>query len=559
MAEPVSNFDYAIVRLTLAELDDQDNPAKSKPGIGVDTNFIIASSMSFAINSIPTATVSVPLGSELQAYSVYKSWVYSELKDAIEKRRAYGIYATIHLKDWCGYYTPKGNKEAKHPLGRLCLFRGYITSLGLNLQHGRGEAEVGLTHWLTDLDSFSVLNPLSAPDNSLDVSMDRSMETTMGEGNSMKTTRGKTGWIPGIDAQAVVSASNTVWEAIRILLTKALQENTKTPDIAGGLNPELHKKVEYILGTSEGSNRGVIDGTNSKPAANLDMMDKAISGSIGKVLSEQVRSEYYSITVWQKLVSSLLPQFYLSLLPTVDGAFIVPDPGLTCDDTKELTTITANQTTSVQYNKSRDSLVSGMVLIAPDGITKARGSGSFLSRFQYPKPERRSIGSIKAAYMPQWLSSAYQIKSTLQLSGTVSLDSISSKSEQKPAVPSNPIAGLCKAWVKGAYVNEVTKGNRVTVTTVFNPWFRLGDFVKIEAGQDILTEKEPLVLYGIIQSITHTLNQNNLTTTMSISNVRDEAMQKSLPILKGVLYDVQQIDGKLFYKEEWDGEEFNSH
>lgn len=517
----------ANIKLTLEPLDNSSNIPSAKPS-GAE-NDLLGANLSYAINSIPTAEVAVPVGSRVNpGGSLEPSWFYKELKNAVEERKPYAICLNVDQ-----------GMNTTVPSGKSCIFKGYVTSIGMNLEHGAAVVSVGLTHWLADLDIFSILNRLSSPENSGDVSTDPCFDSTRNSG--LSGPKGRIGWNPGVHACDIVMKSNTVWDAILTLLSEALGENQAAKEgIAGSVNGPLFEKVSNAL--------KAIDGSNTKLAGSFNTGDKQLAGAIGNVLSSQMRGEFYSVTLWQKLLSSLLPQFYLSILPAVNKAYIVPDPGLTCKalGARE---IIPDDTVSMQYNRGRSSILGNMVLVSQPTMTNALEKKSHVSKYQYP--EETKAGIVKSAYMPDWLSTVNSVQNTVQLKGPynplqVQPDAVSTATNTEKKENSLDADKLCKNWVKGAYVNELTKGNRVTITTQFDPFIMLGSFVKVTAGQDIITEKDPITLYGIVQTATHTIRNGQYTSTFTLSNVRDDATQESIQDLDGVIYNNQPIDAYLY-------------
>lgn len=119
---------------------------------------VLSFDITYSLNQLPTATVTIPLG--IEALSNRLSTGYNLLGSILYRVPAILFYSVTN--------------QDKHLLtknistGTYVLFAGYATAVYAGVEFGRQVLTIKLTHWLSDLDHTSTLSALSHPDNPKD-------------------------------------------------------------------------------------------------------------------------------------------------------------------------------------------------------------------------------------------------------------------------------------------------------------------------------------------------------------------------------------------------------
>ncbi len=523
----------ARLKLTLCTLSDETNvPAATK---GEEIGSITSVTGSFPMNDIPEMEVEIPLGRKFDGpNTLTKSYAYGDtLKKALTNRQALGVYITVEK---VGDASLIGLEEGEH-----CLFKGYATNAAEENGINGGTMKLSLTHWLCDLSIFPILHKMSSPENPADVSCEsvfyERYEMQAGGGQSSNMTG--SAWTPaGAFSDALEKGEKNILEAIKIGFSTALEEGKELkPEEAGYINRDLFQKVSNAL--------KAIDGEKLTFSNDLKTDSQVFRFGIANALSKENRDAYFSVTLWQKLIQTMLPQFYASLIPLVDKGLVIPQPGIHMDSLSAHT-IDPNIMMSLRTRTSLGKTLGGVVL-SGRAISNSGPFGTAVSKVKnYKYPEEQKPGVMKVCYMPTWLEAYLQlihVRPEAILRDGFASDNASDKAEsdakkldEKIQQYNDSFTQFAKAFTRSVYFAEATKGNAATLTTVLNLQICPGMVVEIPVPSDV-TMNDTHYCYGTVHTVQYTIGPETATSTFVMSNVRTEDQMAAMLTNDAILYE----------------------
>ena len=486
--------------------DPSDTPGSSE---GQYIGKVVSASAVFALNSIPSMTVAVPHGSQINNGTLTPSYAYSAiLKDTIEKRQPVGVYLD---------YIGEEQVDGLPPVNSCtCLIKGYILEQSVQNDLNGGASQFTIVHWLSDMTNIAMVNRLSSPDNPADISSDAAFSQYDPSGEKMNSA-----WVPVTAYSKAITEGKNIYDALKLGLKSTMDEGQKTNyEEAGSLGQEeYYKRSVKALEAIEGLY------LDFNPSINVSReLALAISGE----LSREQRGSCLSVTLWQKLVQTFLPQYYLALIPAVDKAYVVPQPGIQISDdicyTIDDKCIVALRT----HTKHGKAL--GAVFLAsrtPTVATALVNTLTYSTKFQYPAPKDMTSGVLKACWLPAWLEMYKEVNACLAdnrvedfvaflnpEAGTDTSDTNGDESKD------DNFRTLCKLFVKTVFHAEVTRGNVATVQMPLFLWLVPGTPVKVHVPKDVLTDTDDEYIAGIIEKVQYIISTTSMTTTLTLSDLR---------------------------------------
>lgn len=508
--------------LHLSLLKDQENVPESEEGEYIGE--LTSASAAFALNGIPTITVSVPHGVRVKDGKLENAYVYfSTLNEAIKDRKGVGVYLDI-----------QGDVPGLPTNTCACLFKGYILEQSVQNNKEGGSSQFGIVHWLTDLTNIAMVNRLSSPDNSADVSNDSAFQQF--DSNS---SQNKSSWIPGnAYSEALKKPDANVYDALKVgmIATMEGEGNKLREDQPASINRDkYYRKAKAAL--------EAVKAECLKFSSDVGMTDSLIN-AMSAALSLEQRATHISTTIWQKLVQTFMPQYYLALVPLIDKALVIPQPGIqiTEDNCTEIPdTDIVGVSTRTKHGK-----VLGAVFLSSRTATQESSLipvNTFATKFQYPIPAE--TGVMKACSLPAWLECYLSMTRTLH-DATASFTDFANMDQQIDEVEpedADACQRLCKLFTKAVYHAEVTRGNTASVTTIPNLMIAPGTPVKFKVPKDVLAQIDDTWVYGVVEKMQYTISNTNLNTIFTLSDLRVGKAQM----------EKFKLDNALIYETAWDG------
>lgn len=304
-------------------------------------------SLNFAINRIPSASISLAVGRDLQ--TLEQSAIHSNAASFGVLQPAQIFFAPT------GAWSPddKPGKEQWTKAGTQMIFDGYLGGFGYQKMHGVMRPVVGLAHWLSDMSFSSVLSNDSHPGN-----------PAVFNWNAIRGDRGQqiVGGMPhmiGNYASASVLTSSNIAEdlwgkALHPFFWALSQQDilNKLGGTCDGLSKanndsqralarmEIRRAGTDTVGKiTEGAKGGGtnITGGGSPYYKALEFIHTGAAGPISNVIAQaiagyvqsQSEENYFASTAWDKLAGEIGPAFQFSIIPRIKTAMVVPFiPGL---------------------------------------------------------------------------------------------------------------------------------------------------------------------------------------------------------------------------------------
>jgi hypothetical protein len=244
--------------------------------------------------------------------------------------------------------------------------------------------------------------------------------------------------------------------------------------------------------------------------------------------------------LWSLLIGVYLPQLGLVLAPTADGAVVLPDAS-SLAPFEVHRTLYADEQFAPNLVMAEGRLIKGIIVLADSlaeynvqagGIAGDARPALQCAGGAYVEPELP--GSILPIPAPLWLS---RIESAdgFALSTTGLKDGVPVRNDVKPEdVPLGPdqpeehrdtVRDLFDAYAKSVFVTERLRGRRGSLTGMLRFDIGPGSIVKIERENDLFSGVDAATtdLYGYVYQATIAISADppSATTTFGISNLRD--------------------------------------
>lgn len=329
-------LDYALIKISLRATFEL-----ASGGEAINVPDVVAFSSSFAINTIPTATLSIAVG--VQANNLGNTPVFASvhtLQQELSTRAKVRVYMNSLVLSSLGVQRAGAGADgvAVGPLQHigvpgdgsdLVIFEGNVTGVGRAISAaGTAVATVHLEHWLANLNYASALSASSDPGNPSDMvfsAVHRARGTTA---DASGLDVDPVSWVPMVAKSFVTQASlRDVWgEVLYKWMQVVVTSDPFLTELAGAgistagdtapildaiarLKPDNPAGMPLELATD--------DGTNSA----------AIMAGIRDSLRTQTGTNWINTTLWGKLIGEWAPEYFFSVIPRVEDGLIVPFTG----------------------------------------------------------------------------------------------------------------------------------------------------------------------------------------------------------------------------------------
>ncbi len=268
---------------------------------------------SYQRNTIPTATISVPIGKEVTSWE--DSNVYDLTPGSMDR-----IRIQVHLK---GHFGGTSVTEGDGPIiptpatgtdgVEYVIFDGWLTGISYHREREKLYANLDITHWLSDLNFGSAMSQSSCPSNPVDLSFKAE------------------GVLPGAGVDQTTGAAAAFYATLANLGTD-FWEATLKPWFAWMLSEDR------MFGTQFAAGMGHNDSTTFAATAALmhmtthnfplawDFSGDNLEGLITEtgIIEDLVQNvadpdgeelALANVTIWEKLVGHLVPTYHFDVIP----------------------------------------------------------------------------------------------------------------------------------------------------------------------------------------------------------------------------------------------------
>ena len=361
---------------------------------------IISVSATFALNTIPTASLVLGIGYNSVTG---KPATIHDVRDKIQARDSISVFLEVIPAD--------AGDKTKIRAATYKIFEGFVVGIGYQRSHTHANYVLNLVHWLDDLNNSTALNGDWLPGAPADYAS-AALTTTL---NSGATT--VLGAVPAFEFPSVArSASEDLWAKV---ITPACQK-------LAGYSPRTN-----LLGTAENNSAALAAlarmpgaaGAGGKYYRPLELrvppdttnMDKSLNEYFTKVFSDPSAQNSF----WAKIVTELAPDFLFAISPAVDWALPIPVcSGLRWQPGGKV--IAATDYNYASFNANMSQIIEAVHIIYPLGssmntsseATKANAAqpNSYMRLYaSYPPPEVISDNKQKRGLKlfkqpPPWLN-----------------------------------------------------------------------------------------------------------------------------------------------------------
>lgn len=327
-------LDYALIGISLRatfELPDG--------GETFNVPDVVAFSSSFAVNTIPTAVLSLAVGKLANNLSDTPQFASVHLlQQQLATRAKVRVWMKSTVLSSLGVQqaaVPAGGRAALGPLQNigvpgdgqdLLIFDGNVTGVGRAISAaGTAVATIHLEHWLTNLNYASAISATSDPGNPADMvfsAVARARGRTQAASGQTPDT---VSWVPAVAKELVNAASlQDIWGKV---LYEWLQTVVKSDPFVTEVNQAGVAVTGDTAPILDAISRLAPQNPAGVPLA-LYMGDgensQAIVAGIRTSLKDQTGTNWVNTTLWGKLVGEWAPEYFFSIIPRVEDGLIVP-------------------------------------------------------------------------------------------------------------------------------------------------------------------------------------------------------------------------------------------
>jgi hypothetical protein len=268
---------------------------------------VVSAAASFALNTIPTATLVLAVG--YNAVTDKPATIHS-LKDKLEPRQKVIVNLTV---------TEGSGDTSKLKPGTYKIFDGFLAGLGLQRSQNQFSYTMNLVHWLDDLNNSSAINGNWFPGAPQDYA-----QTAVAEvyGKDGEVTSGCS---PGLAANLCTYENITtdMWDTVIKPMFVSIAGFSRgllqqpTPKSEVQLNGAAKRALDRMPGNGAAYYKPLQ--MQIAPAA-----EKNIAVSMSKYLTISIATSTAQTSFWGKLLSEYAPQFLFAISPAVDWALPIP-------------------------------------------------------------------------------------------------------------------------------------------------------------------------------------------------------------------------------------------
>lgn len=347
-------------------------------------------SLTFSLNRIPQAVVSLGLGRSLRSRQPAQD--YQLLREAYQKQKEIDIFLRVE-GDWS---SAGGNWGAA---GQQRIFRGRCVGLNYSRTTNQIALVLHLVHWLSDLSFGCLISDQTHPQNPLDLSFEAVYDLPGAGGNF----QGQPAFVHTASGRVTAAGiQEDVWgEAILpAFLTLAAEDQVRVggADSCGGLASSNRQSL-MVLQKLEAS----LQHADYRPLSiELEAAAEGVAYAIRTYILRCLAEAYWQTNFWDLLVGEFCPKLFMQVVPCVDHALITP----ACPTSQQIyKEITADELSSLnpvlfQQRPLRGvgiwTSVSSETNYAGNNPESIRIGGCWL-------PDDQRMGMVRYLPAPEWL------------------------------------------------------------------------------------------------------------------------------------------------------------
>lgn len=529
------------VRAVLAKLQQDNNiPAAEK---GEEISELLSFNVKYALNTIPKATVSLPVGSKIESGTLSENRTNA---DSIEKlsdeHTPVGIYVTVKSSD-----TKPDTNPIKVPKDEFCIFKGFVEGCSYNRDEKNVSITLQLAHWLQVLTIFPLVNTLIDPQcvgtigRSFHISASKQFQsdTIAATPSSIGYTEKQTACLFLKNAMTQLDGIGTqenIWSILKnILLDGMPVPGTLVESDPGYVSKDVFDKIECALWSIRGKSLDLAH----------NFIEDPIKFGIADYIIALTEQQLIVQTPWDAMIGGILPSFYMALAPAVSRAYVIPIPGQ-CMDVDACLYLSHNDYKSVTYNRSAKPMIGGVMLYT---LVTQRDKGGETPVAAYRYPLQNKPGPFQFINAPQWIrqNAVSEAANTGNQGGfsfyghfEAEQQALKDRAETQDDIVrqgDSAVAAVLKLLVKSAYQVLSCQGRSCVVVLPFRADIVPGSQIKIQSA-DMLSGKNSEYMCGTVSSVNFIVSQNTADTVLELNNLRTSAEMSNpeLTSKTGVLF-----------------------
>lgn len=327
---------------------------------------IVSASATFALNTIPTASLVMATGFNPLTEKYAR---IHELKNKLTPRDKVTVYAKIDVGDNDVATTIINvflNEKIKPGIYKI--FEGYLVGIGYQRAQNQANYVLNLVHWLDDLNNSSALNADWLPGAPADLARS-ALIMAAGVNSAMSI-------VPTVPMTeiTVANVSADLWRnAVTPICTKlaSFSSMTKQPAVNTPPPPELKNDAALnALSRMPGDN--VTGGANFYVPLSFDFgADLSANAHLNAGLKTYFQTVFGDHTeqnsFWAKIVSQICAEFMFAISPAVDWALPIPYCGGLRAPVDAMAKIAASEYNYADFNTNMSQLLEAVLIAYPIG------------------------------------------------------------------------------------------------------------------------------------------------------------------------------------------------
>jgi len=521
-------------------------------------------SSTFAINTIPSASLTLATGREVQTLATTP---FHDIGLDSDK--------PLPAKVWVTYSDLAGATY------KVLVFEGETAGVGWARTANRASFIIHLKHWLSHLNYASALSSAIHPGNPGNLTYPAVEQVFQINADTGEAGSDRQGWIHSITTDGLDTAiEKDMWDELLLPYLKEVvaQDPFDSQLEEVPVNTEANAKIldalkrmtrsEIVTAGYDGGAPlalNLIDAQTELPRGDTDQL----LGGIGTELSDRSSQSFAYTTIWGKLIGEYGPTFLFEIVPTVSHALVVPISGALRKDPWMV--LSGDDQLQIELSGEMEQPLRAIAIMHPlEDVTNINNGGQVTPLSvggSFGMYQGSNTGAILFKTAPGWLTagmSGYRGDAEGQGVGEGADTVVTSADELEPQANNSDNvekfadgrkknAMLAQAYAQQLYISEILKSRIGSVTGPFRQDIAPGSTIKILAPEDLLPEirqdERTDFLAKVIQ-VTSVIDAQDASaaTTFTLTHCRTTVENKS---------DNYSSPAPALYKAGWVGGELS--